>query len=115
MSTIPDTMRIIARNVQHTFEELIKLLLRKSLRPILNPLGSNTKVVYNTFRGKYERGFIGSSSEDNINKYSYIMTHDSLGWTDEMLANFKIMAKFIKNNALHKDFLPGIQILYNSK
>jgi len=98
MLTIPDTMRVIAKDIQYTFEELIKLLLRKSLRPILNPLGTNTKIVYNTFRGRYERGFVGSSPDDNINKYSYIMTHDSIGWSGEILTSFKAMAKFIKNN-----------------
>lgn len=102
MTTIPDIMKIISRDIQSTFEELIKLLIRKSLRPVLNPLGTNTKVVYNNFKGKYERGFIGSSPDDNISKYSYIMTHDSLGWTEEVLVNFKVMAKFIKNNTIER-------------
>jgi hypothetical protein len=95
-------MRTISRDVQNTFEELAKLLLRKSLRPILNPLNQNTKIVYNKFRGRYERGFIGSSCDDNINKYTYTMTHESLGWTNDILANFKIMAKFMKNNVAQR-------------
>ena len=98
MSTIPDTMRFIAKDVQNTFEELVKLLLRKTLRPALNPLNQNTKVIYNTYKGRYERGFIGSSPDDNITKYIYTMTNESLGWGDEVLANFRVMAKFIKNN-----------------
>lgn len=102
MSTIPDTMKIIARDIQCAFEELIKLLLRKSLSPALNPLGNSTKIVYNNYRGKYERGYIGTSPDDNISKYCYIMTHDSLGWTDEILTSFKIMAKFIKNNTVQR-------------
>ena len=107
MTTIPDTMRTISRDIQHTFEELMKLLLRKTLRPTLNPLGNNTKVVYNTFRGRYERGFIGSSPEDNINKYSYLMTHDSLGWAEDTLVNFKVLAKFIKNSNTPQRFPAG--------
>ena len=102
MTTIPETMRIITKNIQHTFEEMVKLLLRKTLRPTLNPLGANTKIVYNNFKSKYERGLIGSSPDDNINKYNYLMTHDSLGWTDDSLANFKVLAKFIKNNTLQR-------------
>ncbi|XWV26147.1 hypothetical protein QJ857_gp0932 [Tupanvirus soda lake] len=102
MSTIPDTMRIIAKDVQGVFEELVKLLLRKSLRPTLNPLGQNTKIVYNSFKGRYERGLIGSSPDDNINKYTYTMTNESLGWSDEVLANFKVMAKFIKSNVTQR-------------
>lgn len=98
MSTIPDTMKTISRDIQYTFEELVKLLMRKSLRPVLNPLKHNDKIIYNNFRRKYERGFVGSSPDDNINKYSYIMTNDSIGWTGEILTNFKVMAKFIKNN-----------------
>lgn len=100
MSTIPETIKTISKDVQNTFEELVKLLLRKSLRPVLNPLGPNAKIVYNNYRGRYERGFIGPTPDDNINKYSYIMTHDSLGWTNDILANFKAMAKFIRNSAV---------------
>ena len=102
MSTIPDTMKIIAKDIQGVFEELVKLLLRKSLHPTLNPLGQNTKIVYNTIKGRYERGLIGSSPDDNINKYTYTMTNDSLGWSDEVLVNFKVMAKFIKSNSTQK-------------
>lgn len=125
MLTIQDTMKTISRDVQNTFEELVKLLLRKSLRPILNPLNQNTKIVYNKFRGKYERGFIGSASDDNINKYTYTMTHESLGWTNEVLANFKIMAKFMKNNVaqrfpagsakIHNTIKPKSQIAFSDK
>lgn len=102
MSTIPDTMKIISRDVQCVFEELVKLLLRKSLRPALNPIGTNKAVIYNNFRGKYERGLVKSCPNDYINKYNYVMTNDSLGWTDEILVNFKIMAKFIKSNVVQR-------------
>lgn len=98
MTTIPDTMRIISKDVQNTFEELVKLLLRKTLRPNLNPLGKNNKIVYNSLKKKYERGYITSLSDDIINKYSYVMTNESLGWTDDVLANLKVIAKFIKNS-----------------
>jgi len=98
MSTIPETMKIIANDIQNTFEELMKLLLRKTLPPILNPLGPNTSVIYNTYLGRYERGFVGSVCDDSINRYNYIMTHDSLGWTDDVMTNFKAVAKFIKNS-----------------
>lgn len=102
MTTIPEIMKTISKDVQNTFEELVKLLLRKSLRPVLNPLGPNTKIVYNSYRGRFERGFIGATPDDNINKYSYIMTYDSLGWANDVLANFRALAKFIKNNVAHR-------------
>ena len=107
-------MRTISKDIQSVFEELIKLLLRKSLRPALNPLGNNTKIVYNTYRGRYERGLIGSSSDDNINKYNYTMTHESLGWADEVLANFKATAKFMKNSTVAAR-VPAGSTLHNSK
>lgn len=112
MATIPDILKTISKDIQQTFEELVKLLLRKSLRPAMNPLGPNTKIVYNAYRGKYERGLVGSSSDDNINKYSYSMTRESLGWCDEILANFKVMAKFIKSN-LPERFPAGNSKIYN--
>lgn len=112
MATIPDILKTISKDIQQTFEELVKLLLRKSLRPAMNPLGPNTRIVYNAYRGKYERGLIGSSPDDNINKYTYSMTRESLGWCDEILANFKVMAKFIKNN-LPERFPAGNAKIYN--
>ena len=115
METIPDMMKNVSRNIQNTFEELIKLVLRKTLRPILNPLGPNTKVVYNNFLGKYERGFIGSCPEDSINKYNYVLTHDCLGWADDVLTNFRILAKFIKNNALQKSLTNSKSTAFNQK
>lgn len=113
MLTIPDTMRTISRDIQNTFEELVKILLRKSLHPTLNPLRQNTKVIYNTFRGKYERGFIGSSPDDNINKYTYTIINESLGWNDEVLVNFKIMAKFIKNSSTPLRFPADLANIHN--
>lgn len=100
MTTIPETMNIISKDVQNAFEELVKLLLRKSLRPVLNPLGPNTKIVYNNYLRRFEPGFIGATPDDNINKYSYVMTYDSLGWSTDILANFRALAKFIRNNAI---------------
>lgn len=91
-------MKEISRDIQSTFEELMKLLLRKALPPVLNQLSPNSKVVYNAFKKKYERGFVGSSPDDTINKYSYVMTHDCLGWVDDSITTFKTLAKFIKNN-----------------
>ncbi|AZL89303.1 hypothetical protein QKC54_gp0527 [Megavirus baoshan] len=101
MSIISDIMKSLSSDIQLTFEELIKLLLRKTLKPVLNPLGTN-KIVYNNYKGKYERGLVKSGPDDNINKYSYSMTQDSLGWNDDILANFKIIAKYAKNNNTSK-------------
>lgn len=114
MSTIPETMKNISKHIQQTFEELMKLLLRKTLRPVVNPLGSNTKVVYNRYRKRYERGLIGSSPEDNINKYIYLITHESLGWTDDSLANFRVLPKFIKNTNVAPRFPAGYANLRNT-
>lgn len=110
MSSIPDTMKIIAQDIKNTFEELMKLLLRKTLRPMLNPLSSN-KVVYNSFLRKYERGLI--NTDDNICKYSYVMTHDCLGWTDDNVTNFRVLAKYIKNNNLAR-FPLGYAKIHNT-
>ncbi len=98
MASIPETMRTISKDIQNVFEELMKLMLRKNLRSALNPLGNGNKLIYNNFTGKYERGLINSTQEDTINKYNYIMTPDSIGWSDDYYANFRVMAKFIKNN-----------------
>ena len=113
MTTIPDTMKLIVNDIQYVYEELIKLLIRKSLRPVLNPLGANSKIVYNNYRNRYERGYIGSLSEDSVNKYNYVITNESLGWTDEILTNFKVSAKFIKNSATFR-FPVGNSKCYNS-
>lgn len=87
MSTIPERISEISKSIQCAFEELVKLLLRKSINPVLN-CKSNT--VFNSFSGKYEKG---CQTNDTVNKYNYIITNDSIGWMDEMLVNFKIVAK----------------------
>ncbi|QGR54007.1 hypothetical protein [Moumouvirus maliensis] len=97
MSIIPDIMKSLSNDIQLTFEELIKLLLRKTLKPVLNPLGNN-KIIYNNFKGKYERGLVKSVPDDNINKYSYSLTQESLGWNDDILVNFKIVPKMSTTN-----------------
>lgn len=99
MSTIPDTINKISNNIQLSFSELVKLLLRKSLPPVLNPTKSD--YVHNICKGRYEKG-LAKSRSDNINRYFYTMTRESLGWTDDILANFKITAKFPKGNLIHR-------------
>jgi hypothetical protein len=98
MSTIAETIENISDDIQSTFEHLIKLVVRKTLRPPLNPLSPNEKIIHNPFTNRYERAFIGSSAEDNVNKYNYQLTHECLGWTDDYITNFKLTAKFIKSN-----------------
>ena len=97
MATVPEIINNISHDIQHTFEQLMKLVLRKTLHPTLNPLGPNTRVIYNPSTGKYERGYIGYSPDDNINKYSYLLTNDCLGWAGDSVTTFKVLAKFIKN------------------
>lgn len=123
MSTVADTMQTLSNDIQLTFEELVKLLLRKTLKPILNPLGNNN-IVYNSIKGKYERGLINSANNDNINRYTYTMTKESLGWSDEILAHFRINAKFIKssvpqrfpsNTKYHNIMKPNAKISFSDK
>ena len=102
MSTVPETIKIISDNVQGVFEELTKLLLRKTLKPSINPINHGNKIVYNAYKKRYERGFLGSVSDDCVNKYTYSMTNASLGWTDEVLANFKTSPKFIKSSDINR-------------
>jgi len=97
MSNVEDDLKIISRDIQNAFEELIRLLLRKTLKPVLNQISPRTKKIKNNFLDRYERGYLGSCSEDKIGNYCYILTHDCLGWVDDNINNFKIVPKFIKN------------------
>src|SRR6056297_2268529 len=98
MTTIPEIISQISNDIQNAFEELIKLLLRKTLRPNLNPLGSNTRVVYNTCMNRFERGYLGATPDDNISKYSYFLTNDCMGWVENNITNFKAYPRFSRNN-----------------
>jgi len=98
MTTVPEIINTISHNIQHAFEELTKLLLRKTIKPVLNPYGLNTKLIYNPKTMKYERGYYGWNPADNVNKYTYILTHDCLGWVADSVTTFKSLAKFMKNN-----------------
>ncbi len=99
MSTISDTMKSISREIQSTFNELVKLLLRKGLPPVLT-YNQKDNFVYNPNKGRYEKGLVNQSSEDNINKYNYTITNDSLGWTNDIIISFKVIAKNIKNYSI---------------
>ncbi|BCS83228.1 hypothetical protein QLL95_gp0895 [Cotonvirus japonicus] len=100
MSTIANTMETLSYDVQMTFEELVKLLLRKTQKPIT--CNNKNNIIYNAYTGKYEKGLVTSSHGDNINKYVYRMTKESLGWSDDTLANFSVDTKHVKNNTLQK-------------
>lgn len=97
MSTVAENIKTVSQNIQYAFEELFKLLLRKTLRPTLNPLSTNDKTIYNPATGKNEKAYIAYSPDDNINKYSYLLTADCIGWTGDAITNVKMLAKFIKS------------------
>lgn len=98
MTSVPETMKIIADDVQLVAKELIRLLLRKTIRPSINPISTNSKVVYNTHTCRYERGLLGSTADDNVNKYNFSLTFESLGWTDDIFVNFRTVAKIIQSS-----------------
>jgi hypothetical protein len=97
MSTICDSIQQISDDIQSTFEHLIKLVIRKTLRPTLNPLSNNEKTIYNPFTGHYERAFIGNSPDDSVTKYNYHLTQQCLGWVGDYITTFKLTAKYMKN------------------
>uniref|UniRef100_A0A6C0C950 Uncharacterized protein n=1 Tax=viral metagenome TaxID=1070528 RepID=A0A6C0C950_9ZZZZ len=80
MSTIPGTIKKIASDIQYTSGELIKLLLQKSMKP---PLYPNTHI-------------------NAIGKYTYYLSNECLGWTDNIITSFKVTPKPIKQHNLNK-------------
>lgn len=93
MATIIEATANISINIQDTFSELIKLTLRKTIKPTLNPYGRNSITLYNAYTGRYERGFIGNDPSDSVSKYTYAMVTDTLGWTSNNIVTFKITPK----------------------
>lgn len=79
-------MAEISKSIQSVFEELIKLLLRKTLHGSLNKSAKTTVTSAHVFNQK-----------DSVHKYTYHMTKHSLGWDNQMLANIKIFSKQCKN------------------
>jgi hypothetical protein len=93
MTTIVETITNISENIQESFSELIKLVLRKTITPVLNPLGRNSRTLYNASTGRFERGYVGYDPSDSVNKYTYQMTTETLGWTGNDIVTFKITPK----------------------
>jgi len=93
MTTVLETMTNISEIIQETFSELIKLTLRKTIRPTLNPLSRNTRILYNARTNRYERGFVGFDPSDSVNKYTYHMVTDTIGWLGNAVVTFKISPK----------------------
>lgn len=102
MPTISDIVNSISICIQESFEELVKILIRKNIRPIFSAKKLNTNKISNLERIKNENYCTGSSLSDNVNKYSYSLTNDTLGWSGEYFASFKIVAKIIKNDPIIK-------------
>uniref|UniRef100_A0A6C0LR47 Uncharacterized protein n=1 Tax=viral metagenome TaxID=1070528 RepID=A0A6C0LR47_9ZZZZ len=96
MATILELMNIIADDIQHTFEELIKLILHKTIKPFINPIHPNSRIIYNPITGRNERGYLGASADVNVNQYIYQLTNECLGWVGNYVANFKANSKYIK-------------------
>lgn len=94
MTTISDQIRLISNDIQETFEELIKLVIRKSIPPGLNRI--TPKPVYNPFTGMNEQGLVVGCNGDCINKYTYKITNRALGWTEDQIISFRMNAKFAK-------------------
>lgn len=93
MSTIPGILKKIASDIQLTSGELIKLLLQKSMKAPMFP----------------------SANANMISKYIYLLTNRCLGWTDNIITNFKIYPKGRGSRSLEKfpvAFSPRERIAY---
>lgn len=95
-SSILTMMNNISKNIQRVFEEIVKLLIRKNITPSVNPNGSRN-LVYNNFLQRYERANIGTLYDDSVDIYNYFMTFESIGWNNDVFANFKLIPKFNRN------------------
>ena len=73
--SVPGIIKKISSDIQSTANELIKLMLKKSIRII-----------------------------NRADNYSYILTNNCIGWTDNAVTNFKLYPKFIKNNKARQKF-----------
>lgn len=92
--TISEQIRLISNDIQETFEELIKLVIRKSIPPGLNKIAPKT--VFNPFTGMGEQALIIGCNGDCVNKYTYRITNRALGWTDDIIVSFRMNVKFAK-------------------
>lgn len=74
--SIKDIINNITNDIQDVYEEIIKLIIKKNM--------------------------IQNQDNSIINKYTYNITNDNLGWKDDIITTFKAIPKFIKseNNKL---------------
>ena len=93
MATITETITNISEIIEETFSELIKLVLRKTIRPTLNPIGRNSRTIFNEFTRRSERVFNGTDPSDCVNKYIYSMTTEAIGWTSDSITVFRMIPK----------------------
>jgi hypothetical protein len=114
-----DQISSIADNIQSVFEELIKQVLMKNLRPVLKPSGNNAKSVYNAQTGRNQTIFSNCRLDSNVNKYTYRLTYRCLGWTGDFITNFDARPRAMKNSPLNKhpvrQHLGVLPVTYNDK
>ena len=92
MSTIPELVRTVSNDIQETFDELIKLVIRKTVPPAFNRTSAPS--IFNPFTGLNEPGLVVGCNSDLINKYTYRITNRALGWTDDQIISFRMTARF---------------------
>ena len=95
-------MNNISTNIQHVFEEIVKQLVRKIVSPIAFPPNRKPVTIYNNYLQRYERAVLGSSYNDSVDKYNYFMTHESIGWNNDVFANFKLIPRFTKSHSMNQ-------------
>lgn len=99
MESIPNIINEISEDIQSTFEQLIKLVIRKTLpHGINNSINSNIKEVFNPFTGYNEPALITGCNADKINKYTYKITNRALGWSNDQIVSFKMTARYVATN-----------------
>jgi hypothetical protein len=95
-SHVIDQISKIADNIQASFEELIKQVLMKNLRPVLTPNGNNLKSVYNPNIGRNQLTYTNCDPSRNINNYHYRLTYRCIGWTGNFITNFDAKPRSMK-------------------
>ncbi len=84
-----DQIKIVTNNTQSLFEDILKLLIKKSIPGLLNRTTNNYSA---------------------IDKYHYKITRDSIGWNGESLISFKMIPKFHKDTSSDQRKIKKIKI-----
>jgi hypothetical protein len=87
----------ISITTQQTFDEIITILLKKTVAPYSSPV--KNKIIFNAKQQKYNK-YTPTNFSNSVSNYTYKLNNRCLGWSGDTVANLYAEPKVSKNKSV---------------